>query len=62
MEDNIPVDLRTSKNLRFPASYKLIIPQVGEKLFPVDDKDVVAEGIYGVLANRDEIFKYTFFF
>ena len=58
----MPVDLRTSKNLRFPASYKLIIPQVGEKLLPVDGQDVVVKGIYGVLTNKDGIFKYTFFF
>ena len=44
------------------ALYKLIFPQVGEKFLPGDGQDVVGKGTYRVLADKDEIFKYPFFF
>ncbi len=42
--------------------YKLVFPQVGEKFFPGQGQDVVGTGTYRILANQDEIFKYTFLF
>ena len=44
------------------ALYELIFPQVWEKFFPGDGQDVVGTGAYRILADKDEIIKYTFFF
>ena len=42
--------------------YKLVFPQVGKKFLPGDGQDVVGKGTDRVLADQDEILKYTFFF
>jgi hypothetical protein len=39
---------------------KFVFPQVREKFLPGDGQDVIGKGPYRVLANQDEIFKYTF--
>ena len=45
-----------------PALNKLVFPQTGKKFLPGDGQDVVGESTYWILANKDDIFKYTFFF
>jgi hypothetical protein len=47
---------------RLPDLNKLVFPQVGEKFLPGDGQYVVGKGTYRVLADKDEIFKYAFFF
>jgi hypothetical protein len=45
-----------------PALYKFVFPQVGKKFLPGDGQDVVGKGTDRVLADQDEILKYTFKF
>ena len=42
--------------------YKLVLPEVGEKFLPGDGQDVIGKGAYRILANQDEILKYTLIF